>query len=315
MQFVRRPAPHAYSSLIFSALVVTLAACASTPLRRTTALITDADQQAKQALAAENRIDAAKIPARSFAVTPFTVAERDTLLTPLGFGLADLLTTDLSRSPQLSLVERLHTDAILRELDLVDAGVTDPRTAPRVGRLVGARRILIGSIMSGGPGVVRLQARVVDVISGTVQELTTADAPLERIVDAEKQLALLLFQRLGITLTPAQRTLVEQRQTSQLAALVAYGRGVDAEARGDAVAALAAYEDAARIDVAFTAARTQARGTLAAQQSHTSAVQRVMALSTLALNQPIATQVPEAVDAPLQTSLAVALILIIRVTP
>ncbi len=304
------------SRLLLTAGLLVLSACATTPLKRRSALISDADAQAKAALASETKIDAAKIPARSFAVLPFTVAERDTLLTPLGFGIADLLTTDLSRSPQLRLVERLRTDAILRELDLVDAGVTDPRTAPRVGKLMGARRLLIGSIMAPRPGTVRLNARVVDVISGTVQELSTADAPLDHIVDAEKELALLLLERLGITLTPAQRVLVEQKQTTQLAAVVAYGRGVDADAHGDVAAALAAYSDAARIDVTFAAARSQSVAAApASQQSRSSAVQRVVDLSTTALNQPIATRVPEAVDAPLTNSLAVALLITIRVTP
>src|SRR5204863_174871 len=79
-------------------------------------------------------------------VLPFTVAGRDTLLTPLGFGLAELLVTDLSVSSQLQMLDRLRIDAILRELALVDSGVTDPRAAPRVGRLMGARRLLIGSV-------------------------------------------------------------------------------------------------------------------------------------------------------------------------
>jgi len=299
-------------------LLFALGACASTPLNRRVSMIGEADQEAKQAVAAEGRIDAAKIPARSFAVMPFTVAQRDTLLTPLGFGIADLLTADLAHSPQLRLVERLHSDAILRELDLVDAGVVDPRTAPRVGKLMGARRVLIGSIMSSGPRVVRLNARVVDVLSGTVQELTTADAPLDRIVDAEKELALLLFERLGITLTPAQRIVVEQKQTTQLAALVAYGKGVDADAHGDATAALAAYGDAARIDVAFSAARSQAAADAPASsssQSRGSAVQRLVDLSTTAINTPITTAVPDAVSAPLTSSLSVALLITIRVTP
>ncbi len=317
MPIDRRSARRALQSLKTAALLLALGACATTPLKRRTSLITDADQEAKQAVAAESRIDAAKIPARSFAVMPFTVAQRDTLLTPLGFGIADLLTTDLAHSPQLKLVERLHSDAILRELDLVDAGVVDPRSAPRVGKLMGARRILIGSIASSGPRIVRLNARVVDVVSGTVQELTTADAPLDRIVDAEKELALLLFERLGITLTPAQRIVVEQKQTTQLAALVAYGKGVDADAHGDVTAALAAYGDAARIDVAFSAARAQAAAAPASSssQSRSSAVQRVVDLSTTAINTPITTAVPDAVSAPLTTSLSVALLITIRVTP
>src|SRR5262249_32672403 len=107
-------------------MTLLLAACATNPASRRAALIADADRDAKLAVANEARLNAETIPPRTLAVVPFTVATRDTLLTPLGFGLADLLTTDLSQSSQLQMVERLRIDAILRELRLVDAGVTDP---------------------------------------------------------------------------------------------------------------------------------------------------------------------------------------------
>jgi len=262
----------------------------------------------------ENKLDAGKIPARSFAVLPFTVTAGDTLLEPLGFGLADLLVNDLAKSPQLRLVERLQASAILRELNLVDQGVTDPRQAPRVGRLVGARRILLGDATRASGGAVRLSARVVDVIAGTVQELVSAEAPIDRVIDAEKALAIQIFERLGITLTPAQRQRVEQRQTTQLAALVAYGRGVQAETKGDAVGATVAFEDASRLDAAFTAARTQMAAAPAASQ-RASSVARVVDLSAQAINAPLTTKVPEAVDAPLATGSLLSLIFIIRVVP
>jgi TolB-like protein len=290
------------------------AACASNPAARRASAITNADRAAKAALENENKLDAGKIPARTFAVLPFTVAAGDTVLKPLGFGLADLLVNDLSRSPQLRLVERLQTSAILRELSLVDEGVTDPRQAPRVGRLVGARRLLIGDAARGDGGTVRLSARVVDVIAGTVQELVSAEAPLDRVIDAEKALAIQIFERLGINLTPAQRQRVEQRQTTQLAALVAYGRGVQAEAKGDAAGATAAFEDASRLDAAFAAARTQVAVAPAAAQ-RSSSVARLVDMSAQAINAPLATRVPEAVDAPLSTGSMLSLILIIRVLP
>ena len=308
--------PRALATFVLAFILASsFAACASSPVQRRVGLISSADRDAKAALAAENSIDAGKIPARTFAVTPFTVGTHDTLLTPLGFGLADLLVTDLARSPQLQMVERLRTDAILRELSLVDAGITDPRGAPRVGKLIGARRLLIGSVSSGGGDVVRLQARVVDVIGGTVQELVSAEAPLSRIIEAEKALALLVFERLGITLTPAQRTLVEQRQSTQLAALVAYGRGVEADAHGDAAGAMAAFGEASRLDASFAAARTQVAvaGPAAASQSRASGVQRVLDLSTQALNQPIATRVSEAADATVATSLSISFLLTVTV--
>jgi len=292
-------------------------ACATNPVLRRATAIADADVAAKAALANEGRIDAGKIPARTFAVVPFTVAARDTLLRPLGFGLADLLANDLAKSPELRLVERTRTEAMLRELHMVDDGVADPKQAPRVGRLIGARRLLIGdAAMLPGNGV-RLGARVVDVIAGTVQDLVYADAPLDRVIDAEKELALLIFERLGITLTPAQRLSIEQRQSTQLAALVAYGRGVQAEARGDAAGSIAAFEEASRLDAAFSAARTQAAAAPAASsaRSNASSISRVVDLAAQGVNAPVPVKLPEAVDAPLASGSLLSLIFIIRVIP
>jgi len=296
-----------------------LSACATNPVVRRATLITDADKAAKAALANESKLDPGKIPARTFAVTPFSVAARDTILRPLGFGMADLLANDLAKSPELRLVERTQTEAILRELSLVDEGVVDPREAPRVGRLIGARRLLIGDASRIPGGGVRLSARVVDVIAGTVQDLVHADAPLDRIIDAEKALALLLFERLGITLTPAQKLSIEQRQSTQLAALVAYGRGVQAEAKGDAAGSIAAFEEASRLDAAFSAARTQASaapsGSSQRSSSSASNLARVVDLAAQGVNAPVAVKLPEAVDAPLAANSRLALIFVIRILP
>jgi TolB-like protein len=289
-------------------------ACASNPAARRAVLIADADRAAKDAVAAESRLDVAKIPARSVAVLPFTVNERDTLLTPLGYGLAELLSTDLAVSPRLVVVERLRIGAILRELKLVDEGVTDPRGAPRVGRLIGARRLLIGSITPAPGNAVRLQARVLDAVAGTVDaELTAADVPVSRIIDAEKSLAVALFERLGVTLTPAQLVAVEQRQTTQLAALVAFGRGAEADTRGDAAGATAAFAEAARLDASFTVARAHVSSP--SSVSRVSSVQRVVALTNQALNQPAGAHLSEAGDAALAASLSVPVVVTVRVVP
>ncbi|HZI44674.1 MAG TPA: CsgG/HfaB family protein, partial [Ilumatobacter sp.] len=79
-------------------------------------------------------------------MAPFSVDGVDTALAPLAYALADLLMTDLARSAQLRIVDRLRLDALLREVRLVEAGRVDTATAPRVGRLVGARRLVIGAL-------------------------------------------------------------------------------------------------------------------------------------------------------------------------
>jgi len=283
-------------------------ACASAPINRQAAAITNADRDAKRALDRESQIDPAKIPARAIGVLPFTVDQGDTLLQPLGFAMAEFLTTDLSRSSELQIVDRLRTDAIMRELNLVDRGTVDPRTAPRVGKLVGARRLLIGDMHAEPGGSVRIDARIVDVLAGTVQNLVSATAPVDRAIDAEKALALRVFDELGITLTPAQRIAVEQKQTTNVAATVAFGKGLEAEAHGDAAAAAAHFEEAARQDVAFNAARTQLAGNSSSTSERSRGTQRVLELTASAINAPVVTKPPEAADVALASQVLTLLI-------
>jgi TolB-like protein len=305
------------SARIFASLAVLslTQACATTPIARRATAIADADREAKRAVAQEAKIDAGKIPARSFSVLPFTATAPDTALRPLGYALSDFLMTDLAHSPQLKLVERQRTEAILRELDLVDQGVVDPRAAPRVGRLLGARRVLIGEITAAPGDNVVLSARVVDVIAGTVEQLVSASAPMSRMIEAEKALAIRVFEELGIQLTPSQRALVEQNQTTNLAAVVAYGRGVRAEANGDASGAVAGFDEAVRLDAGFSAARTSLAAAPPANAQRSSSVQRVLDLSAQAINAPVTTKLPEAADVPLQASQVMTLLITVRVNP
>jgi TolB-like protein len=288
------------------------AACATMPIDRRAGAISAADRDAKRAVALEAQIDPARIPARAIGVLPFAVVTTDTLLQPLGYAMAEFLTTDLSRSTELQLVDRLRTEAILRELDMVDKGVVDPRGAPRVGKLVGARRLLIGDLHTIPGGNVQIDARIVDVIAGTVQNLVSASAPLDRVIDAEKILALRVFEELGVTLTPAQRIAVEQRQTTNLAATLAFGKGLDAEAHGDVGAAMASFEEASRRDAAFVAARGALASNTGSSSQRSSGAQRVLALSAQAINAPVTTKLPEAADVALATQV-LTLLLTVRI--
>jgi TolB-like protein len=287
--------------------------CATSTLATRTRAIGDADAQAKAAVANEEKLGASRTPAGSIGVVPFSTPANDTLLRPLSYALTDLLATDLATSPRLKLVERAQMDAMLRELSLVDAGVVDPRTAPRVGKLVSARRLIIGSISRSGPDQVTLQASVVDVLAGSVGVLVTATAPLSKVIDAEDELALRAFTELGIVLTPAERARVQRQAGTQLVTLVAYGRGLQSEAHGDAAAATQFYGEAARLDGRFVADRNQANGSRSGASS--SGVQRVLALGVGGVNSLGAVRVADAADTPLISSNLLTLVLTIRITP
>jgi len=195
---------------------------------------------------------------RTLGVTPFRMLSADPKLSSLGYAIADLLVTDLSRSAQLQLVERSRLGDVLKEIDLGKGGRIDSATAPRVGQLLRARRLILGSIDTMPGGDIRVSARVADVESGMLEQALDARAAIGDILAAEKAVAFRLFDALGVTLTPAERTRIEARSGTSLASLNAYGRGVQAELAGDRRRALDEFERSFRIAPGFEAAGERA---------------------------------------------------------
>jgi hypothetical protein len=286
---------------LFAKLVLLVAAlaCATNPAARRATVIARADADARRAVESEERLNVSRIPPGAVSVTPFSAPVGDSLLRPLGYAL--------------SVVERHRLDAIMRELELVEQGRVDPQTAPRVGRLVGARRVVIGEVTPGSANDFVVRARVVDVIAGTVTDVTTASAPFARLFEAQSELTFRVYEALGVQLSPAERARIEARATAQLAAVVAYGRGLEAEARGDAAAAAGFFTEAARLDAGFVAQRYQADARVGA--TATSGVGRVVDLGVNAVNLAGPARVAEAADIPLAASQILTLLLTVRITP
>ena len=254
------------TQLLAYGVVFAVAAC-SAGHPATTPSPQEAAAAARTAIAAERTIDPARIPDRAVGVPPMAITASDTGLSALGYGLSDLLANDLARSSRLTVVERLQLDAVLRELDLARGGAVDTATAPRIGRIIGARRLILGGVRQLPGGDVQITAQVADVVTHRVTNAVTARAPLSRIFEAETQLAFQIFTALGVTLTPAERTAIEQAPTRNVAALLAYSRGVREESYGRYGAAAQQYRAALAADPNFTAANlrmTHLGGTIAA---------------------------------------------------
>jgi len=85
----------------------------------------------------------------------------------IGQEIAETLGTDLAKSERITLVERAQLGKALRELRLQNTGLTEPAQARKVGKLVGADAIIVGSFYVRGNQIV-INARVVDVRTGKV---------------------------------------------------------------------------------------------------------------------------------------------------
>jgi TolB-like protein len=232
--------------------------------------------EAKRVVAEEEALASTPGSPTTVAVLPLRFSGTDSSLRPLERGLAELLATDLARSSQLTVLERARIQAVLDELALQQSGQTDSATNVRVGRLLRAGRLVQGSILQLDASQLRVDAAVVDVPTTQVTGVAQGADQLEQLFALEKRIALDLFDRLGVTLTVAERNAVEQRPTRSLAAFLAYSRGLAAEDEGRYEDASRFYRDASRIDPGFGAASErsrEARSVLTATRQSTRAIE------------------------------------------
>ena len=194
------------------------------------------------------------------AVVPMQYQGGDEQYQALGRGLAEMFTTDLSNVGRLQVVERVRLQALLDELKLGQTEYVDPSTAPRVGRLLGAGRLVGGSYLVTGDERIRLQVTLVDAATGErVPQLENQRARLDRLFDLQTRVTFSIVDQLGVELTPQERAAIQEVPTQSLQAFLAYSRGLMEEDRGNYGLAARHYRRAQQIDPRFNEARQRRR--------------------------------------------------------
>ena len=221
---------------------------------------------AKAAIANESNIATAANNPRTVAVLPMTFNGTDQTLAPLSRGLSDLLISDLARSPDLQLLERDRIQAMMDEIALSQSGRAEAATSLRAGKLVRASRVVQGAITQTGARNLTVNAAVVSVETSQQQgkDVQSSDA-LDQVFNIEKNLALGLFDQLGVRLSAADRAAIEQRPTRSLQAFLAYSNGLMAQDEGRFNDAAQFFDQARSIDPGFGAALQKANSARAAQ--------------------------------------------------
>lgn len=212
----------------------------------------EVEAAAKRAVANEASLSSTPGPVTTIAVPPFR-CECSAELLPLERGLAELMITDLSRSARLTIVERDRMQAIADEIQLSQSDRVDGATAVRAGKLIQAGRLVAGDVFAQG-NTLRMGSRVVVVQDGTIGQPQQVENDLGSLFAMQKQLVFRIFEQLNVTLTPAERQLVERRPTTNLSAFLAYSRGLQAADDGRFQDAARFFESARSLDPGFNAA-------------------------------------------------------------
>lgn len=194
--------------------------------------------------------------ASTLAVLPLEKAAASEQYEGLGKALANMLVSDLSKVPGLNLVERARLQELMAEMQLAESGFLDESTAQKLGQGLGARFVLIGSFSVVGQ-TMALDARIVEVETGSIKRAHDAQGEVSDFVSVEKDLVEGLLEGLEIELsTSVRRKVLIDTPTEEFTAFAAWGEGIEAQDQGDFEAAQKAYEKALNLDPEFDAAQS-----------------------------------------------------------
>ncbi len=172
-------------------------------------------------------------------------------LEPLSKGMAAMLTTELQNISAFKLVERQRLNDVLNELKLQQSGAVDPGTASKIGKIVGARAMLLGSFVNMF-GKLRIDARIVDVETGLTKKADEVTGDMDELFELIQQLTQKIPKKFDIELTDADREAMYSKRTPEkIDQTLLFSKGVDYEDIGrqylksnNKDAAVAAYKNA-----------------------------------------------------------------------
>ncbi|MFA6541941.1 MAG: tetratricopeptide repeat protein [Bacteroidota bacterium] len=246
------------------------------------------EQEAQRALQTENQLDVAKVPSNTVAILYFENKGKKTEYDPLQKGLAEMIITDLSKVKALKIVERIRLQKLIEEMNLGETDLVDPKTAPRLGKLLGAYRLIKGSFFELQQDKVNIDAFVARTKTGALDVTTNISGKMENFFRLEKDLVFNILDEMKIKISDNEREAILEIPTENFFAFLQYSRGLELEDQGLYAQASQAYSQAVQADPSFTQAKTNATSAKNAEQiieSSTSGTQSQNSTSTENSNQ------------------------------
>jgi len=203
----------------------------------------------------------------TIAVLYFDYGGKKVELEPLREGLAQMLITDLADLPEIRVVERERLKAVLEEQKLAASGKVDVASAARLGKLLGAQELVLGSFFDLA-GTLRVDARVVEVETGKIVRSVGVNGPAADFWALERDLASKLADTMRTALPAAfehAALLPAKPRPPKMAAgtAVTYGRALAAVDAGKKAEARALLGKVVEEAPAFTLAKHDLNALLA----------------------------------------------------
>ncbi|HEX9283146.1 MAG TPA: CsgG/HfaB family protein [Gemmatimonadales bacterium] len=169
-------------------------------------------------------------------------------------GIAAMLISELSANPAARVVEREEIQKLLEEQNLGASGRVDPQTAAKVGRLVGARYVVLGTFIDFY-GDFRVDARLVNVETSEIVKVEKDQAQRDHLFQIIQNVAARLMKDANLPPLPKQAS--DQRLSRQIPteALTYYSRALLYQDRGQRDKATEMYQKALAVFPEYTEAQ------------------------------------------------------------
>jgi len=131
----------------------------------------------------------------------------------LGVGFQQMLTTELSQNPAFRVVDRSQIRSLVAEQDLGAAGRVDANTAAKIGKIVGAKYVVMGGFIDFY-GDLRLDARIVNVETTEILKSIGERDKRENLYASVTKLAADVTK--GVNLPALPRQAMEQRENRKV---------------------------------------------------------------------------------------------------
>jgi TolB-like protein len=169
-------------------------------------------------------------------------------------GIAGMMISELSANPAARVVEREEIQKLIEEQNLGAAGRVDPQTAAKIGKLVGARYVVLGSFIDFY-GDFRVDARLVSVETSEIVKVEKDQAQRDHLFQIIQNVATRLMKDANLPALPKQAS--DQRMSRQIPteALTFYSRALLYQDRGQKDKAVEMYQKALAVFPQYTEAQ------------------------------------------------------------
>ena len=170
----------------------------------------------------------------TIAILPFennSIVDKEKL-DPLKKGLADMLTTEMSKVKALKVLERAKIQTVVEELNLNETELIDKNTTQKMGKLLGAHVMLFGGFTNLFDDKLRIDIRIVRTETGEVLKAEEETGELKQFLPMLQALVKKVASNLDVALSSDEEHALGATDDGKFNSYVLYAQGVDLEDMG-----------------------------------------------------------------------------------